>query len=175
MAIISGGGIVARRTVKNAGEHMNSLIANYCYLKYGIVLGESTVEDIKLNLLNFSGEDKTVTVRGKSLENGLPKSVRLKSSEVKEALLNNFNQILDTVKELIEASPPEIVEDIYDRGIILAGELTQIEGIEKFFTNELKIECMIAPHAGNTTIYGLLNIAKDYENMIKLSVNSSAV
>lgn len=175
MAIISGGGIVAKRTLKNGGEHMNSLISNYCYLKYGIVLGEMTVEELKINLLNFSGEEKTIAVRGKSLENGLPKSIRLKSSEIKEAVLSSFNQITDTVKELIEASPPEIVEDIYDRGIILAGELTHIEGIEKFLTEELKIQCMISSQGGNTTIYGLLAIAKDYESLVKLSVNTSSI
>lgn len=173
LAIISGGGIVSRKSIVNAGEHMNGVLANYCYLKYGVVLGEATTEDLKINLLNFVNEDRTVTVRGKSLENGLPKSIRLRSAEVKEALLNNFNHIVDAAKELIEASPPEVVEDIYNRGIILSGELTKIDGIESFFTTELKIETMVSPQAGNATIQGLVSICSNYENVLKLAYNTT--
>lgn len=173
MAIISGGGVVVKKTLKNAGEHMNSLIANYCYLKYGIILGEMTTEQLKINLLNFANEERTMTVRGKSLENGLPKSVRIKSSEVKEALLTNYNQIIDGVKELIEMSPPEVVEEIYNRGLILSGELTKIEKIESFFATELKIDVMVSPHAGDSTIHGLLHIIKHNDDLEKLAFHNS--
>jgi len=79
LAIVSGGGIVTQKTTKNAGDYMNKIIYNYLYLKYGIILGESTCEVLKMELLNFNNEEKTAAIRGKSLESGLPKSIRVKT------------------------------------------------------------------------------------------------
>lgn len=169
LSIISGGGIVAQKTLKNAGDHMNSIIGNYAYLKYGIILGDATCEHLKTQLLTFSNEDKAILVRGKSLENGLPKSVKMRSSDIKEALLNNFNQIIDTIKELIELSPPEIVDSIFNQGIVMSGNLAKIPDIDKFFASELKIDAIIVSRPTDATIDGLLRIAKNEEELIKLS------
>lgn len=168
LSIISGGGIVAQKTLKNAGEHMNKLIGNYTYLKHGLVLGEKTCEDLKINLLNFVGEEKNDTVRGKSLENGLPKSIRIKSSDVKEALLTNFNQIIDAIKELMETVPPEISDEVYKNGITLTGNMATIHGIDQFFTQELKIESYVAEHYADAVIYGLMSIDRNKEDFFKL-------
>ncbi|MCL4374988.1 rod shape-determining protein [Patescibacteria group bacterium] len=158
VSIVSGGGIVSYRSVKSAGEHMNRLIANYAYLKNGIILGENTCEQIKTGLLNFNGEDKTATVRGKSLENGLPKSIKMKTQDIIEALLPNFNQIIDSIKELIEMSPPEIVDEIYENGITLAGGLAAIAGIDAHLTKELKIKVVRSDYYADATILGLIKL-----------------
>lgn len=168
--IISGGGIVSQKTLKNAGENMNKIIANYIYLKQGIILGESTCENIKISLLNFTNEEKIITVRGKSLETGLPKSIRIKSSEIKEALLTNFTQIVDIIKELIEISPPEVVDEIYNQGIILCGGLANIPGINDFFKDEIKVDVNIARPPSDLTIDGLINIGKNLETLAKLAI-----
>ncbi len=168
LSIISGGGIIAQRTLKNAGEHMNKLISNYMYLKHGIMLGEKTGEDLKIELLNFANEEKTMTVRGKSLETGLPKSVRIKTSDIKEALLTTFNQIIDSAKELIEISPPEIADDIFDTGITLCGHVAGIPGLDQYFAQELKIEVFKAEHWADATIYGLIRLDKNPDNLFKL-------
>lgn len=170
MSILSGGGIVSEKTLKSAGDAMNHTLSNYTYLKYGIVLGESTCEDIKRNLLNFNQDNKTLTVRGKSLENGMPKSVRIKSNDVKEALLNHFSQIIDAVKELIEISPPEVVDEIYERGIVMVGGLSNIPGVDKYLAEELKIDVVVASNSDDCTIKGLLKIAENQENLIKLTI-----
>jgi rod shape-determining protein MreB len=168
LSIISGGGIVAQKTLKNAGDFMNKQIASYVYMKHGIILGENTCEEIKKELLNFTGEDVTTTVRGKSLETGLPKSVKLKTSDIKEALASTFNQVLDTTKELIEISPPEVADEVFRNGIALTGNVASIPGIDHFFSKELKIETYVAKHHADTTIYGLMNLDKDPENLFKL-------
>lgn len=172
ISIVSGGGIVAQKTLKNAGDHMNSLIANYAYLKHGIILGDATCENLKLTLLNFANKQETMLVRGKSLENGLPKSVKMNSQDIKEALLNNFNQILDTIKELIEISPPEIVDTIFERGIILCGGLAKITGIERYFSTELKLESFVMDNPQDVTIQGLIRIAKKEDELQKLAFPS---
>jgi len=162
--------VVNEKNIKSAGENMNHLIANYVYLKHGIILGENTCELIKINLLNFTNSEKIITVRGKSLETGLPKSIRLKSSEIKESLTVNFSQIIDIIKELIEISPPEVVDDIYDQGIILCGGLVNIPGIEKYFASELKIDVIKTKSPAETTVVGLLSLGKNFENITRLSL-----
>lgn len=170
LSIISSGGIVSQKTLKTAGDHMNKLIYNYVYLKYGVILGEATCESLKVQLLNFGKEEKTTTIRGKSLETGLPKSVRITTSDIKEALLTNFNQIVDGIKELIESSPPEILDELLRRGIILTGGLAHIEGIDQFFSNEIKIEVYKAADVENATINGLMKIARSPDYITKLSI-----
>lgn len=169
MSIVSGGGIVAEKTIKTAGDSMNHSLANYIYLKYGLILGETTCEHLKIYLLNFKQKNKTFTVRGKSLENGLPKSVRIKSSEVKEALFGSISQIIDSVKELIDISPPEVVDEIYERGIILIGALANIEGIDNFLSGELKIDVMIAADPDDAVIRGLLKLNNN-QDLVRLSI-----
>jgi rod shape-determining protein MreB len=168
LSIISGGGIVAQKTLQHAGEHMDKLIANYIYLKHGLILGDKTCEDLKIELLNFTNEEKSTTVRGKSLETGLPKSVKIKSSDVKESLISTFNQIVDTAKELVEISPPEVADEVFKNGIALTGNLASVKGIDSFFSKELKIESYVAQHYADATIYGLMKLDKNQENIYKL-------
>jgi rod shape-determining protein MreB len=148
---------------------MNKLIYNYLYLKYGIILGETTIEDTKIQLLNFNGEEKTETVRGKSLETGLPKAIKVKSSDIREALLANFNQILDTIKEVIELSPPEVVDELYKNGLILTGGVANAPAIDAYFKEELKIDVKIAEQKDTATISGLMRTGrrKDYKERLQ--------
>jgi rod shape-determining protein MreB and related proteins len=170
ISIVSGGGIVSHKTLKSAGDHMNKLIYNYCYLKYGLILGESTCESLKIDLLNFVDKEEILTIRGKSLENGLPKSVRIKSSDVKEALLSTFNQISDGIKELIESSQPEILDELLNKGIIITGGLAQIKGIDTFFTKEIKIDVNIAQNPQHSTINGLLKLSESINTVEKIAL-----
>ena len=168
LSIISGGGIVSQKTLKNAGDHMNKLIANYTYMKHSMILGESTCEDLKISLLSFLDEDEATNVRGKSLETGLPKSVRMKTGDIKEALIISFNQIVDAVKELIENSPPEIADEIFTNGIVLAGNIAKVKGIDQFFSQELKIDIHISEYYGDSTIHGLMNIDRNPDQFFKV-------
>lgn len=170
MSIVGSGGIIAQKTLKNAGDQMNKIIYNYVYLKYGIILGEASCEELKINLLNFQDENKLVTIRGKSLETGLPKTVRVKSSDIKESLLTIFNQIVDNIKELIESSAPEIVDEILKRGIILTGGLSKIPGIDKFIASEIKIDVTTTPSFEFATINGLMKLATHQEELSKLII-----
>jgi len=104
------------------------------------------------------------------LENGLPKSIKIKSSDVKEALTNSFNQILDAAKELIEISPPEVIDEIFNYGIILSGGLAKIKGIDNFFAQELKLDVSILSNPEDATINGLFNICKSSDHLVKLSL-----
>lgn len=171
ISVVSGGGVVTQKVLKSAGDNMNKLIANYTYLKHGLVLGENTCEDLKMKLLNFIGQEDMVNVRGKSLETGLPKSIKLKSSDVREALVSQFHQIIDATRELIENSQPEIADAIFKNGIALAGKIAGIKGIETYFVEELKIDTFVADHHADATIYGLLKLNKIPEKFYKLALS----
>lgn len=158
IAIIIMGGIVASKSLKLGGEHMNKLIYNYLHLKYGIITGEPTCEVLKIKLLTLSGEKKVMTVRGKSLENGLPKSVRVTTSDIREALAVNLNQIIDGIKELLEMVPPEVIDGIIKNGLILTGGLANIDGIDKYIMQEIKIPVAIHEKPEDATIRGTLNL-----------------
>lgn len=169
ISIVSGGGIVAAKTLKNAGEHMDKLIGSYAYLKHGITLGEATCKKLKIECFNLDNKDGVMLVRGKSLENGLPKSVKIRTGDIKEALINSFAQVADAVKDLIEFSPPEVVDEIFDSGMYLTGGLSSVSGIESFFKEELKIEVVKPPHFADASIYGLIAIDKQKDLLNRLA------
>lgn len=170
MAIISLGGIIIQKTLKLAGEYLDNLIYNYLYLKYGIIIGNLTARNLKINLFSFKETNKSLTVRGKSLENRLPKSARVKSTDIKEALASYFNQMIDIIKDLLEASPPEVVSEIVKQGVILTGGLANIEGIDNFFSSDLKIPVVVAQHPEEATINGILKLIKNKDKLERVLV-----
>ncbi|OGK18333.1 hypothetical protein A3G67_03510 [Candidatus Roizmanbacteria bacterium RIFCSPLOWO2_12_FULL_40_12] len=170
IAVLSGGGVVMQKTLRSAGEHMNKLIYNYIHLKHGMILGETTCEDLKINLFRFDSEEKTSIVRGKSLETGLPKSVKIRSSDIKEALLSAINQITDAIKEIIELSPPEVIDEIYNNGFVLAGGLANVQGIENFFAEELKLKSTVVTNKEHATLSGLVRIGRRKDTLQRLKI-----
>ena len=171
LSIVGSSGILSQKTLRNAGDQMNKVIFNYVYLKYGIVLGEATCENLKIDILNFKNNEKIVVTRGKSLENGLPKSVKIKSSDINEALRTNFNQIIDGIKELIESSPPEVVDEVMQKGVILTGGLSRIPGIDKFFEDELKVGVYCSDKYEYSTINGLMKLTENEEAFSKIIIS----
>lgn len=169
ISVISGGSVVTQKALKTAGNNMNKLIANYTYLKHGIVLGENTCEDLKIKLLNFANHEDTVSVRGKSLETGLPKSIKLKSSDVREALISQFHKIVDATRELIENAYPEIADGIFKNGIALTGKVASTKGIDRYFIDELHIDTYVVDHHADSTIYGLIRLNKTPDALYRIS------
>ena len=174
LSIVSGGGIVAQRSLKQAGDAMDRVIMNYIHLKHGVVLGEATCERLKISSLTFdTAQDKTEMVRGKSLENGLPKSIKIRSSELREALTPTFSLIIENIRELLELSPPEVVNDIYQEGIMLAGKGSSILALNTYIQEELHIDVHVPEHASEATIYGLLRLMQHPERMRSITMKTA--
>jgi len=167
IAVVGSGNIIRQKTLKMGGEYFNKVISNYLYLKHGIILGENTCEELKINLLKFDKTEKIETVRGKSLETGLPKSLRIKSSEIKEALLPYFNQIIDATKEVIEGCPAEIIDEILKKGIILTGGIAQVKELDQFFAKELDLDVFTSSSFQDATINGLIELDKKDKKLLK--------
>lgn len=150
IAVISLGGIVIGRSVRVAGDEMDEAIINYVRLKYSLLLGQPTAEAVKIGIgsaVSFNSKDskeKFTVVRGRDLETGLPKSIKLTSSEVGEALAPILQEIITNIVDTLEETPPELTSDIMERGITLAGGGALIAGIDRAISEATKMPVWIA-------------------------------
>ena len=152
MAVISLGGIVIGRSVRIAGDEMDEAIINYARLKYSLLLGQPTAEKVKIETGGIIGESSSsakkgtgfAVVRGRDLETGLPKSIKLTVAEIQEALSPVIQEIVANIVDTLEEVPPELTSDIMERGIILAGGGSLINGIDKIISEATKMPVWIA-------------------------------
>lgn len=168
LSIVLMGGIVQSKSLKTAGDTLDKTLSNYLHLKHGVILGENTIEDIKNKLLHFGNEQESIIIRGKSIEDGLPKSIRIKSSEVKEALIGQFMYLIEAIKEIIESAPPEIIDDTIKRGIVLTGGIAKTPFIDEYLSKEVKIPIIVPENPDQATILGILKIASNKKLYQKL-------
>ena len=145
MAVISSGGIVLGRSIRVAGDEMDEAIVSYVRLKYSLLLGQPTAENVKINIgSTVSGKDKFMVVRGRDLENGLPKSIKLSSSEIREALSAITQEIIGNIADTLEETPPELISDIMEKGIMMAGGGSLLPGIDKAVSEATKMPVWVA-------------------------------
>ncbi|MBI4153425.1 rod shape-determining protein [Candidatus Woesebacteria bacterium] len=145
IAIISLGGVVLGRSIRIAGDEMDEAIVSYVRLKYSLLLGQPTAEGVKINIGGIiPGRERYEVIRGRDLESGLPKSVKLASSEIREALAPVIQEIIGDIVDTLEETPPEIVSDIMERGIVMAGGGSLLPGIDKMVAEATKIPVWVA-------------------------------
>jgi rod shape-determining protein MreB len=146
MAVFSMGGVVVSRSLRVAGDEMDQDIIEYVRNKYNILIGERMAERTKISL--GSGyplkEEKTITLRGRNLVSGLPEAVEVSSVEVREALANSLKTIIDTIKDAIDEVPPELIADLMESGVCLAGGGSQLQGLVDRLSNELHMRVWMA-------------------------------
>jgi rod shape-determining protein MreB len=169
MAVIALGGIVVNKSIRIAGKEMDEAIVNFLRLKYGVLIGERTAEELKINLGSID-EDKHAVVRGRDLETGLPKSLRIVSGEVKEAMAPVLNQIIEAIKDLIEETPPELVSDILERGLTLAGGGSLLTGVDKMISVATKMPVWIAEEPMAAVVRGCARVLEDEKLLEKVRV-----
>jgi len=149
IAVISLGGIVLGRSIRVAGDELDEAIIKYVRLKYAVLLGQPTAEMVKISIGSTVPwkKEKYAVVRGRDLETGLPKSLKLFGSEVREALLPILKGIIDNIKDTLEEAPPELVSDVMQEGIVLAGGGALIHGIDQSITEATKTNVYVAEDA----------------------------
>lgn len=170
IAVLIMGGIVTHKSIRYGGHVLDKQIAQYVHLKNGVILGELTVERLKNTLFNLTGHEDVMTVRGKSLESGLPKAVKITSGEIREALSSSVNHIVDGIKEVIEMIPPEIVDGAVQNGLTLTGELANVAGLQDYIGKEIKMPVLRADNPGNATLNGLMRLLKNREALKKILI-----
>jgi len=171
MAVISLGGIVVGRSIRIAGDEMNEAIINYVRLKYSLLLGESTAEEVKISIGTCTlGKEKYAVVRGRDLEKGLPKSIRLSSSEIQEALVPIINEIVGNISDILEETPPELISDIMERGICMAGGGSSLNGIDKLIAEQTKMPVWVADDAITCVVRGCGKVLENSSLLKKIKV-----
>ena len=146
IAVISLGGVVVSNSIKVAGDDFDEAIVRFMRKKHNLVIGERTAEEIKINVgtVYKRPENLTMDVRGRNLVTGLPKTVTVTSEETEEALREPAYQIVDAVHNVLERTPPELAADISDRGIVLTGGGSLIQGLEELIEEKTGINTMTA-------------------------------
>jgi len=169
IAVISLGGIVLGRSVRIAGDEMDEAIINYVRLKYSLLLGQPTAERVKIEIGGATGENLSNTklgagftvVRGRDLEVGLPKSIKLTSGEIQEALSPIIREIIENIVDTLEETPPELTSDIMERGIVLAGGGSLINGIDKIISEATKMPVWVAEDPLTCVVRGCGAVLED--------------
>ena len=163
IAVISLGGVVVSKSLKVAGDEMDGDIVNYVRTRYNILLGEKTAEEAKIEIGSAypNGEEKETVVRGRDLETGLPKSIKITSSQLREAISPSLSQITNAIADTIEETPPELVSDIVGKGIVICGGGALIPGIAKLIASETKMPTIIADDPITCVVRGCGKVLED--------------
>ena len=146
VAISSMGGVVVSRSLRVAGDEMDQDLINYTRNKYNLLIGERMAEQIKIEIGSAYPleTEKTMTIRGRNLVNGLPEALEVSSIEMREALNNSLQIIIDTIKDALDEAPPEIGVDLLDTGICMAGGSSQLHGLVQRLSAELRMHVWLA-------------------------------
>ena len=146
VAVISLGGIVVAESLRVAGNKMDEAIIRYTRRVYNLMIGERTAEEIKIKIGSaYRLENElAMEIRGRDLINGLPKTVKITSEEIREALSEPVGAIVEAVKSVLEKTPPELSSDIIDRGVILTGGGALLRGFDKLLTEVCGIPVIVA-------------------------------
>lgn len=156
IAVIALSGVVTWKTLRIAGEEMNKNIIQYARDVFNLLLGEKIAEEIKIKIGSAAElkEPLTMEMRGRDLITGLPKSVTVNDAQIREALSRSTKQIIDGIKAALEVTPPELLADIFERGVILTGGGALLRGIDQAITKATEIPVRIADDPATCAVRG---------------------
>jgi rod shape-determining protein MreB len=172
VAVLSMGGVVVSRSLRVAGDEMDQDIVQYLRNKYNILVGERVAELVKWNIGSAFPlpVEKMAEVRGRNLVTGLPESIEISSIEVREALSQSVSVIIDTIKDALDEVPPEIVADLMDIGICLAGGGALLYGLADRLADELNLRVWVAEDPLTCVVRGTGLVLDDFHNYSRLLV-----
>jgi rod shape-determining protein MreB len=164
VAVISLSGIVISKSLRVAGDQMDESIVSHMKKKYSLLIGESTAEQIKKSFGEAypSENNEMIPVKGRDLIRGVPRTVQIKASEIREALQEPIRAIVDTIKSTLEKTPPELAADIHDRGIVLTGGVALLKNLDYLIRKETDLPVQIAEEPLLSVVLGTGKILKDF-------------
>ena len=173
VAVISLGGIVTAKSVRVAGDSMDSAIINHLKKTYNVLIGERSAEMIKVNIGSalWEGPEGLYEIRGRDLISGLPKTVEISSSEIQLALRETVEQIVEGIKECLEKTPPELASDIMDRGIVMAGGGSLLKGLDKLIGHETHMPVYVCEEPLLAVARGTGVVLENIEHLKKVLVS----
>jgi len=167
VAVMSMGGVVISRSLRVAGDEMDVDIVQYMRNKYNLLIGERMAEYAKINIGSayHLPEEKTMLLRGRNLVTGLPEAVEVSSVEIREAISGSVQTIIDTIKDALDEVPPEIIADLMDIGICLAGGGSLLQALDKRLMDEFRIRVWVAEDPMSCVARGAGLILEDYDTL----------
>ncbi len=171
IAVISLSGIVTAKNLKVAGDKLNADIVSYIRDQFKVLVGDKTAEDAKIALASVEAEaeSKEIVVRGRDVVTGLPREVVITDADVREAIAGSINAIIEATRDVIEATPPEVLSDIMLRGIYLSGGGALIPGVGKLLEEVLKLPVVIVSDPLRAVVRGtgiVLENMEQYEELL---------
>ncbi|HLE77477.1 MAG TPA: rod shape-determining protein [bacterium] len=173
-AVIALGGIVTVKSIRVGGDEMDEALVQYCRRAYNLLIGERTSEELKISIGSAypMKEEQTSDVRGRDLVSGLPRTVRMTSSEAREALAEPVAQIVEAVKQTLERTPPELAADIVDRGIILVGGGSLLRGIDRLLIEETGMPVLLTDDPLSAVALGTGRALEEIETLKRVLITS---
>lgn len=175
IAVISLGGIVSWRSIRMAGDELTQNIITHVRDQYNLLLGEKTAEYSKIHIGSVveEKEERTAKVRGRDLISGLPKEMMLTNTIVRESIARTIRLMIDAIKITIEDTPPELLADIYERGLYLSGGTALLTGLDKKITQETGIPSHIVSDPLTAVVRGCGLILEDIDSLKDLFLRST--
>ncbi len=172
VAVISMSGIVFSKSVRVAGDEMDEALVNYIKKKYNLLIGERTAENLKIKIGTVypTGNNDSLEGKGRDLVAGIPKTLLITEDEVREALSETVNMIIDAVKTTLERTPPELAADIVDKGIVLAGGGSMIKGLDVLLREETGLPISLAEDPLSAVVLGTGKVLDEIELLKKVSI-----
>jgi rod shape-determining protein MreB len=167
VAVISLGGIVASRSLRIAGDELNQDIIDYAREQFNLLLGERTAEELKISIGSARelGEKLTGKMRGRDLVTGLPKEIIVSDQHIRAALKKSVQQIVDAVRQTMEETPPELLADIMEKGIVICGGGALLKGLDKLISESTQTRVHIADDPLTSVVRGSGLVLEDLENL----------
>lgn len=197
IAVISLGGIVVGRSMKLAGDDMDQSILHYIRLRHGLLLGEKTAEDMKIQIgsaykkkvkvelekvknidekttstrvVQVDKGDNLMIVRGRDIETGLPRSLKITESEIREALSPILTQITQAVADVLEETPPELLPDILEQGVLLTGGGAQLSGLDQLMAERIHMPVVVSNDSLTSVVRGTGMVLEDKQLLERVKV-----
>ncbi|OGY79000.1 MAG: rod shape-determining protein [Candidatus Kerfeldbacteria bacterium RIFCSPHIGHO2_02_FULL_42_14] len=175
IAVLALGGVVTWKSLRLAGDELNRNIMNYTRDKFNLLLGERTAEDVKISI-GAAYEDVEMLetkMRGRDVITGLPREVTITSDHVREALAKSIRLFCDTIKDTVEETPPELVADVYERGILLTGGGALIRGLDVRIQKEMQIPVRVAEDPLTCVVRGTGRVLENFDALKDIFVLST--
>ena len=171
VAVISLSGIVSSRSIRIAGNALDSAIINYLKKENQINIGDKMAEDIKVAIASAYEDDEegVYEVRGRDVATGLPKTAQIKESEIRAAISENVDEMIEAIKLTLENTPPELAADVMERGIVLTGGGALIKGLDKLITETTKIPADVAEYPLDCVAIGTGKALDNIKELIESS------
>jgi rod shape-determining protein MreB len=165
IAVIALSGIVSDTSIRTGGDELDTAIVQFMRKNYNLLIGEPTAEVIKITIGSAApvGDEREMEVKGRDLVSGIPKTVRVHSSEIREAIQEPIQQIVDAVRRALEITPPELASDIVDRGIVMTGGGALIRGLDLLLSQETSLPIHVDEDPLTCVVRGTGRILDDEE------------